>query len=687
MKKTILLIFITLFSIFNLSANSYNITDGVDVGVFNITNPDTIKIGIIPEIKATIKNIGTINTSVDVTFDILQNGISQVSSTLNISNIDIDEEKIVTFPDWESVEGSYDILVYVIASGDINTANDSLFSKMLVTNNVKRNLVIIEDFTGTWCQYCPGAQMGIEDLVESGYPIAAIANHSSDNYSTGETSARLSYYGIGSLPTVKFDGIKTLAEGSNSESLYYLYKPLVEQRMTELTPIKLEIKNFSYDSETRKVTADAVIKRTVDEIAGHLILHAVVTESHIPEAWQTQTELNDVARKYYPSANGTNIDLLENAQQTISVSFIVDEDWAPELMDLIVFVQNKYSKEIYNGATHHIKEIDHIANVTISVIDIYGNAQEGVKVNFDDLSKTTNSEGKVLFENVEHGYHTYSVETGDNYYPVNPVNVIIGFDDREFTQKLWAVNYIYQENFDDDNLPAGWYQVNHKDNWSVEDNNLAGGKPNEVMLYYVPNFSGKTILASPYISLLDSVTETDDIYFLFKQYIKVAGSGKSFSLTVRMITLTGTDTTVLWKSSPTDNILEEQKIKINYSDINYKKVYFEFVFNGSTTDFNKWVIDNINIVKSRKTGDAVIENVIKNKQLVVYPNPVKTILNIDTGIHGKLNIYSLTGSCVYSDNNFNNNKTIDVSNLTQGLYIISITNNTNIYTAKINVIK
>ena len=37
--------------------------------------------------------------------------------------------------------------------------------------------------------------------------------------------------------------------------------------------------------------------------------------------------------------------------------------------------------------------------------------------------KTTDNEGKVIFENVEHDYHTYSVETGGDYYPVEPAKI------------------------------------------------------------------------------------------------------------------------------------------------------------------------------------------------------------------------------------------------------------------------
>ncbi len=668
-----------------INTNTIKFFDGVDVTVTDIENPDSAVAGYDIYVKATVENIGSVNTSLDVTVCFFLDGAEQASSTLAIDDLETGDNYTITFLPFALALGIYDIQVYATATDDINHTNDTLYSTINVIEGVERNLVIIEDFTGTWCQYCPGAQMGIEDLIENGYSIAAIANHINDDYSFDGTGDRFTYYGISGLPTAQFDGLITSTGGSATESLYGIYKPLVEQRMAKGTPIKLKIENFLYDSDTRTVTANAVIERIVDKVSGVLVFHAVITESHVPEEWQGQTELNDVARKYYPSANGTNIDLSEDSQQTISITFTIADDWVPELMDIVVFVQNKYSKEIYNGATQHIKEIESIANVTIAVIDTKGEPIEGANVDFDDLSQTTGADGSVYFENVEHGNHVYHVSKS-GYYPANPVSFLIGFEDKEFTQELWAAEFLYEENFNDENLPAGWYTTEHDQNWSVENSTFAGGEPNEVLLSYVPNFTGKTALISPFIPLIDSVSETDSIYIIFKHIIDIYNNGGCV-FSVRMISFTGADTTVLWSDNPTiDMPAKQQKIKIEYSDITASKVYFQFAFIGSTSNFTKWAIDDFTIVKADNEV-GISENTIGKQTLNVYPNPAQNELKIVNSICGKLNIYSVTGQCLISNNNYNSNKAIDVSHLNNGLYIICIKNQNKVYSAKVSIVK
>ena len=59
---------------------------------------------------------------------------------------------------------------------------------------------------------------------------------------------------------------------------------------------------------------------------------------------------------------------------------------------------------------------------------------------------------------------------------------------------------------------------------------------------------------------------------------------------------------------------------------------------------------------------------------ILSPNPTKNVLNISTGIqleNAFFNIYDISGRRVMT-NSLNNSKTIDVTQLTAGNYIISI---------------
>lgn len=106
-----------------------------------------------------------------------------------------------------------------------------LVSLISIAQQVPRNLVVVEIGTGTWCQYCPGAAMGADDLIANGYDVAIIENHNGDPYANNYSNARNNYYGVPGFPTAYFDGLNSVVGGSNTESMYPYYFPKVNQRM------------------------------------------------------------------------------------------------------------------------------------------------------------------------------------------------------------------------------------------------------------------------------------------------------------------------------------------------------------------------------------------------------------------------------------------------------------------------
>ena len=89
--------------------------------------------------------------------------------------------------------------------------------------------------------------------------------------------------------------------------------------------------------------------------------------------------------------------------------------------------------------------------------------------------------------------------------------------------------------------------------------------------------------------------------------------------------------------------------------------------------FNKY--NNISINNIARLNNNIVMSTLdlsKNKEIVIYPNPVKNILNIksDEPI-SSYEIYSLNGRKLMEQNKLNNSK-IDVSNLTKGNYLIKL---------------
>jgi PKD repeat protein len=211
---------------------------------------------------------------------------------------------------------------------------------------VTRDKVIVEVGTGTWCQYCPGAAMGVDDLITNGWPVAAIENHNGDAFANNYSNARNSYYGISGYPTATFDGLNPYVGGSHTASMYSSYFPRVQARMNVPSPVTISIWG-THTGLTYNVTVRVEKVATIP--ATGVKLHLCITQSNIEYVWQGQTELNYVNRLMVPDQNGTTLDFSGGDVLEIPLTFNLQVDWPLPDLEMVSFVQNNSTKEIYNG--------------------------------------------------------------------------------------------------------------------------------------------------------------------------------------------------------------------------------------------------------------------------------------------------------------------------------------------------
>lgn len=166
---------------------------------------------------------------------------------------------------------------------------------------VPREMVVIEIATGTWCPYCPGASMGAHDLIEAGYNVAVVKNHNGDSYANTYSNSRNNYYGASSYPTTFFDGLNPYEGGSNTQSLYPVYVPRVNARLS--IPSKYTI-SAEGSLEGGILSIDVTVSKPEADSNTNVYLRSYLTESNIQQNWQGQTELDYVNRLMAPSAQG-----------------------------------------------------------------------------------------------------------------------------------------------------------------------------------------------------------------------------------------------------------------------------------------------------------------------------------------------------------------------------------------------
>jgi|GEM_PF-1754998 len=75
--------------------------------------------------------------------------------------------------------------IYTSLASDMDHSNDT-FVKTVYTYTHNRQYVLLEIGTGTWCRYCPGAAMEVDDFVENGQQVAVVENHNGDGNRVGD---------------------------------------------------------------------------------------------------------------------------------------------------------------------------------------------------------------------------------------------------------------------------------------------------------------------------------------------------------------------------------------------------------------------------------------------------------------------------------------------------------------------
>jgi hypothetical protein len=242
-----------------------------------------------------------------------------------------------------------------------------VFCCLLLTalNAVPRDKVIVEIATGTWCQYCPGAAMGADDLVENGHQVAIIENHNGDAFATTASNARNSYYNVSGFPTAWFDGGNPYVGGSTTVSQYSFYLPRVNSRLAVNSHFTINALG-TFDNGTYSVNVS--LNKVEPDTNTNLILHAVVTESDILVNWQGQTHLNYVNRMMIPSQSGTSVSFSSGNSQTIPLTFTMNSSWVLANCEVVFFLQNNTTKEILQGTKYSFPEL--ISENMTSVTDI-----------------------------------------------------------------------------------------------------------------------------------------------------------------------------------------------------------------------------------------------------------------------------------------------------------------------------
>lgn len=276
-------------------------------------------------------------------------------------------------------------------------SHSSNIDSVTVPNGCTRDLVLMEGGTGTWCTYCPGAAMGLRDMIETNQKNAvAVEYHSGDTYENPSALTRIGYYNISGFPTVFADGKLSVVGGSATVSMYSSYLPMYNERIG--TPSLHTMDISIVEDSANYYTATITVTQTFDYASGWK-LQTALTESNIAETWGNQTEVDFACRGMFPSATGTAMDFSSQPTQVVTIPFST-VGYAKDNCEFVAFIQHNATKEVTQTAKVDISSVVGIDEIQGKTVSIWPNpAQDYIVLNSNGNGKMEiiDMTGKTVF--------------------------------------------------------------------------------------------------------------------------------------------------------------------------------------------------------------------------------------------------------------------------------------------------
>ena len=149
---------------------------------------------------------------------------------------------------------------------------------------------------------------------------------------------------------------------------------------------------------------------------------------------------------------------------------------------------------------------------------------------------------------------------------------------------------LLEEAFDGSSMPSGWQVMDlGTSNWSISATQNAGGVPNELKLYYGPQFNGTSRFVSPAIDL----TGISSVVFSFKH--RLDNYSGSHTIGVATTSDNGTTWNVGWSQVYNSDGAWVINQEITTPDMGQSSVRFCIFYTGNSYNIDNWYFDDIQV--------------------------------------------------------------------------------------------
>jgi len=213
---------------------------------------------------------------------------------------------------------------------------------------------LLEDFTGTWCSFCPAAATAISTAINSNSNLFGVGYHDGDPMQITETTYWANYYNVTGFPTVYVNGPDTRW---NFPDMTQVNTELAEEATLGLA-VDAAIVGGKLDLEVKvgfKSTPSEEIKLMI-----YLVEDNVTTSS--PQAGSSEGVNyvhRDVLREVYTDQLGDVIEVSNTMAGGVFTRTLTGLDLPSNVdnmneLKVVVYVRNTYTKTFvdYSNTTH-----------------------------------------------------------------------------------------------------------------------------------------------------------------------------------------------------------------------------------------------------------------------------------------------------------------------------------------------
>lgn len=245
--------------------------------------------------------------------------------------------------------------------------NDSASLNIGVVDMIVTKKVLIEEFTGQYCQNCPSGLSRLKEAMKGLDNIVMVAHHigfGTDDLTAQQSDMLTWFYNQGDTtyaPAMMVDRIAysespgpvgQIGEAKNIHDV-------LESRLAQVSEASIQLKrNFNRESRQLRIEVQAR-KVSGMEIGDNPVLCVMLTENGIigfQSPNHMDYEHNEANRLFLTHPLGDPIALCDGETETVEFDVNVDENWVADNMHIVAFVGNRDDDDCNNCRIYNSEE-------------------------------------------------------------------------------------------------------------------------------------------------------------------------------------------------------------------------------------------------------------------------------------------------------------------------------------------